>query len=117
MKFPSIIKIPRHQRFNVMPRYYDPVKEDLEQRISRIKEELKSGEKDEGEFPSRITGAFKGRITQRRERITRTGLLQFFIMATLGGGIFGYIYFGEVIFYFLMIVVALYVYLRLRRIF
>lgn len=117
MKFPSIIKIPKHQRFNIMPRYYDPVKEDMEQRISRIKQELKDGTNGEGELPSRLSGAFRGRIYQRREQSSRSSLLQFFIMSTLGIGIFGYIYFGEVIFYFLMIAVALYVYLRVRRVF
>ena len=32
MKFPSLIKIPRHQRFHLKPRYYDPIKEDVENR-------------------------------------------------------------------------------------
>ena len=116
MRFPSIIKIPQHQRFNIQPRYYDPVKEDLEQRVSRIKKELKDEDSIEGDVSPQLRGAFKGRFYERRATASNTTLLQFFIIATLAGGIFGYIYFGEVTLYFLMLIVALYIYLRVRRI-
>jgi hypothetical protein len=117
MKFPSIIKIPRHQRFNIQPRYYDPVKEDLEQRVSRISKELKNGESTETDISPQLKGAFKGRFYERRAIPGNSNLLQFFIISILAGGIFGYIYFGEIIFYFLLLAAALYIYLRVRRIF
>ena len=41
MRFLSILRIAKHQRFHIEPRYYDEVKEDIEQRTSRIKHELK----------------------------------------------------------------------------
>jgi len=117
MKFPSIFRTPWHQRFHFEPRYYDPIKEDIKQRRSRIVKELEEGKTLDGEFKSQIKGNFNGRFYKRTTGTTSAGLLQFFIMALLFGGIFGYIYFGEMIFYFLMPFVALFVYLRIRRIF
>lgn len=35
----SIFKQPRHQRFEYQPRYYDPVKEELDARVKQIKAE------------------------------------------------------------------------------
>ena len=40
MKLPSIFKTASHQRFSIKPRYYDPIKEEIEERTSRIKKEL-----------------------------------------------------------------------------
>ena len=39
MKIPSIVKIPSHKRFDFQPRHYDPVKEELQERVERIKRE------------------------------------------------------------------------------
>ena len=117
MKFPSIFRIPSHQRFHFEPRYYDPIKEDLEQRRSRISKEMEEGNPLDSEYMSQIKGNFTGRFYKRTTGTTSAGLLQFFIMVMLFGGIFGYIYFGEIILYFLMPFVALFVYLRIRRIF
>ena len=37
MKVPSIVKIPKYKKFDFQPRYYDPVKEELQERVERIK--------------------------------------------------------------------------------
>lgn len=39
-KFPSFVKLPSNRRFSFKPRYYDPQKEELEQRVSRIQREI-----------------------------------------------------------------------------
>lgn len=117
MKFPSIFRTPSHQRFHFEPRYYDPVKEDLDQRQSRIKKELESGQVVDEEYKSYIKGNFTGKLYKRRTGKSSSGILQFFLMAILFGGIFGYIYFGEIVLYYLLPFVALFIYLRIRRIF
>ena len=40
MKFPSIFRVNSPMRFDIKPRYYDPVKEEIEQRTSKIKKDL-----------------------------------------------------------------------------
>lgn len=37
MKLPSLVKIPRNKRFEFRPRYYDPIKEELLERVEKIK--------------------------------------------------------------------------------
>ena len=39
MKIPSIVRIPKYKRFDFQPRYYDPVKEELQERVDKIKRE------------------------------------------------------------------------------
>jgi len=58
-KFPSIFKTAKYQRFNITPRYYDPVKEDLARREARVKRELRNGESDTTDYQDHIQGSFK----------------------------------------------------------
>ena len=46
MALPSFFKINKNRRFNFIPRYYDPQKENLEKRIRSIEQEMgvKEGE-------------------------------------------------------------------------
>jgi t-SNARE complex subunit (syntaxin) len=45
MKLPSFIKLPRHKKFAYRPRYYDEAKEEMKDRVERIKQEI---EREEG---------------------------------------------------------------------
>jgi hypothetical protein len=40
MGIPRFIKLPGHKQFNYSPRYWDPEKEEREERIRRIKQEM-----------------------------------------------------------------------------
>ena len=40
MGIPRFIKLPGHKRFNYTPRYWDPEKEEFEERVRRIKQEM-----------------------------------------------------------------------------
>ncbi len=129
MKFPSLFRTNTPMRFDIKPRYYDPVKEEIEQRTSRIKKELAAkGELDEndldriGSFGSGIKGSFaqhKGiRERSGENAFTSTAMIRTFIFLILVGSIFGYIYLGPVIFEFLLygaaIVFAIYFFFKLK---
>lgn len=120
MKIPSLIKIPKHQRFHIEPRYYDPVKEEIEQKTSRIKKELEleknSTEDDQNNVRTRMAGTFSSRIA-KREKNGSAGLIQFILIVILFISFFGYIYFGNVALYFLGLVILLFVYMKIRKIF
>lgn len=96
MKFPSVFKIPRHQRFHIEPRYYDPVKEEIQDREKRIIAEI-NAQKKEGTYKpgSRISGAFTSNAVRKDD----SGLLRFVIATLLFGGAVGYLYFGIVAVY------------------
>jgi hypothetical protein len=85
-KFPSIIKLPHHRDFSYEPRFYDPVKEDIENRKALIASSLRRQKKlnlrpedDVLGHHSRISLAF-----QRKERVEkRSFIIQLFIVVIL----------------------------------
>jgi hypothetical protein len=128
MKFPSVFRTAAPMRFDIKPRYYDPVKEEIDQRTSRIKRELR----DEGlikeggeELPS-YGGGIRGSFAQYRgikERSTpnvfaSTAMIRTFIFLVLLGSIFGYVYIGPAIFeymlYVSLLIGSIYFFYRLK---
>lgn len=107
MKFPSIIRLPRHRQFNIEPRYYDPVKEEIKERTERIKKELKG--KETNFVPGRISFERKARP------VPSSSFLQLLIAAILGVMIVGWLYYGNDVLYVLWLAVPVYLYLRLRK--
>ncbi|MDH5475072.1 MAG: hypothetical protein OEX22_05215 [Cyclobacteriaceae bacterium] len=116
MRIPSILKIPKHQRFNVEPRYYDPVKEDISQRTSRIKKELEASDnketESENEYKTQIAGSFSGRIVKRDRS---ANFFQFLLIIVLTASSVGYLYFGDVALYLLGIFMLLFVYIKFKK--
>lgn len=64
MAFTSFFKKPEHKRFNLQPRYWDPAKEEREERERRIRAEL--GLKDEnGQYIPNIKGRMKSELRHK----------------------------------------------------
>lgn len=53
----NFFKTPKHQRYNYIPRFYDPKKEDLEQRMEKYKG--KDGKNDVNAVKERLSGGFR----------------------------------------------------------
>lgn len=65
MGFTSFFKKPEHKRFNIQPRYWDPAKDEREDRERRIRAEL--GLKDENEqYIPNIKGRMKSELRHGR---------------------------------------------------
>lgn len=128
MKFPSVFRTASPMRFDIKPRYYDPVKEEIDQRTSRIKKELEAegkispgDETSDFKYQSGIRGAFaqhRGMKEKSVNPLTTTGMIRSFIFFILLGGLGGYIYLGPVIFeyilYFTAIIAGIYFFFRLK---
>jgi len=114
MRFPSIIKIPRHQRFHFEPRYYDPIKEEIEEKRSKIRRfsrKLKEGEHGRVGVGARLEGAFKRQAPKR----DNAGFLRLSIGFLLFAGVVGFLYFGDIAIYLtVLIVLAFYFFRHLR---
>jgi hypothetical protein len=84
MNIPRFFKTPRHRQFNYMPRYYDPDKEEREERNREIRREL--GIKDEKDEyrPSIRRGSmrsyFKGNKRATRNSNIRLVLIIVFLL-------------------------------------
>lgn len=113
MKIPSLFRTPRYQRFNIEPRYYDPVKEEMEERTARIKNAIDAGKDGNDQYSSSsLSGAFK----RGRSKNTGASFTQFIIMLLLAFLIFGYIYLGNIAFYVFVTAASLLLYLKMKRI-
>jgi len=111
MRFPSLFPTPGNKRFNFEPRYYDPIKEDIERRTARIKQEL-SGYKNSN-YRTSISNAFSRKTPQSN----KTGLIQFSLIAGMFCIFFGYLYYGNIAIYILLTGMGLYLLYRLRGLF
>ncbi|MEP0712316.1 hypothetical protein [Algoriphagus sp.] len=131
MKLPSVFRTAAPMRFDIKPRYYDPVKEEFVQRTSQIKKDLEAQgllektngtSQDFGAYGAGIRGSFaqhKG-IKQRDggNVFASTAMIRTLIFLVLLGSIFGYIYLGSLIFeymaYAVALIAAIYFFFRLK---
>jgi hypothetical protein len=122
MKRPSLFRTPKHQRFTLTPRHYDPVKEELEARTARIKAELereKAGlrsDDDLGNYNAAtgIRGTFKQRSNRTKSKSVNG--MQLVILVLMIAGLAGYWFFGNSGLYVFLLVSSVLLYLKLRRI-
>ncbi len=96
MKIPSLIKIPNHQRFYIKPRYYDPIKEEVENRERLIIAEI-NAEKKKGIYVpgTRIEASFKRKGVKKDNE----SILRLLIVILLFGATIGYIFYGQIALY------------------
>lgn len=108
MRFPSLFRLPRYQQFEIKPRYYDPVKEEIEERTERIKRSINSESSDSFE-PAHIS------FRRKAKSAPATSMLQLLIAVVLGMVVLGWLQFGNQIFtYILWIIVPGYLFYRLK---
>ncbi|MBL3656326.1 hypothetical protein [Fulvivirga sediminis] len=115
MRLPSLFKTPKYQRFNVTPRYYDPVKEEIDARTAHIRSiiDADQGELDEKDFPkSRIAGSF----TTRKPTRKNVNMTQPVIILLLTAGLVGYWFYGNIALYIFLLVSSVLLYLKVKRI-
>lgn len=127
MKFPSIFRTSTYQRFDIKPRYYDPVKEEIEERTSRIRRELQEEglidkENNPTGYGATIRGSFSSyrSIKPRQSSVfTSTAIIRTLLFLGMVIAAFGYIYVGPEIFtyltYLAIIVGGIYFFLRIKN--
>ena len=109
MKLPSLLRLPKNRQFSYRPRYYDPLRDESAARESELN----------GPGRSDITRYIRGSITEAYKRRTgmdrKTDIRQviFILSFTILG--FGYIYIGNYVFYFLLVLVPLYIWAKFRK--
>jgi hypothetical protein len=103
--------MPRHKRFSFEPRYYDPIKEDIQNRTERLKGELKHTSSQA--YREHIKSAYSNRA--RREKTTN--FMQLLLILILLGTFFGWIFYGNVVIYVFAVIFPIYIFLRTRKFF
>ena len=108
MRFPSLFRVQKHQQFQIKPRYYDPVKEFIEER--KVLANQSEDEKPTGYSASRI------RFERKKSNDgMSTSLLQLVIALVLSGLLVGWLYLGNDMLYVSFVLVPVYFYFRFRK--
>lgn len=119
MKFPTLFgRIPKHQKFNFEPRFYDAEKEEREERNRRIAQELeneKSGSVDG--FETRIKGSFhsarkrsQATSADLKAALVRIGIILFLVIFFIA-----YLQWGNSAMYMLLVFIPFYAWLKLKK--
>lgn len=67
----NFFKLPRHRTFSYKPRYYDPIKDEVQERVRLIEQEQRS--EQEGYVPgSSIRGNIKRQLRSSRTEIKKS---------------------------------------------
>ncbi|SHK73433.1 hypothetical protein SAMN04488028_10819 [Reichenbachiella agariperforans] len=113
MKIPSFIKTSRYSRFHIEPRYYDPIKEEIEGKMKAARERLnRQGEEGSSiEYQSSISAAFG----KRERRSGQTSIVQLGLAMAIFALVVGWLFFGNDVFYVFLLLSPLYFYFRLRK--
>lgn len=117
INLPSLMKKTKYQRFHVVPRHYDPVREDIENRTSRIKAELGIAEEsvDLG-YSSQISGSFRKNMKHSKGTgMGQTMMLRLIIMIVLVMFAGGFVYVGSDIFYLALLYIPFYLWKRFKK--
>ncbi len=120
MKFFSLFtKAPQYQRFNYTPRFYDPQKEEMQERESRIKKELERERgiisESDGNYRSRIAGSFQAARKRSKPAIgANATMIRLVVLLFLAVFIIAFLEWGRPALYSLLLFIPFYLYLKFK---
>ena len=72
----SLFRVPKHQQFDYKPMYYDPQKEELEERLEALRELQKDDiDGTKARIASGIRGSYRTDQDYRRRQVLRSNLI------------------------------------------
>ena len=113
MKFPRVSRVPSHRRFHIEPRYYDPVKEEIEQRTAQIKEEMEQ-ERRRGGSAHSLRTSFRDARERREAETVRSNMMLGVLLAGMVGFVFTYLEYGNYAFLLLLVIIPAYLFIKSR---
>ena len=108
-KFPSIVKTSNHNSFSYEPRYYDPIKEEIDDKIRSAK--LASKDPEIAAANSNISKAFQRRVQKNHQ----SNVMQLLIAILLMGTFVAWIFYGNTVFYAYLFLSPAYFYFRVKK--
>ncbi|MGK7389541.1 MAG: hypothetical protein ACNS60_04295 [Candidatus Cyclobacteriaceae bacterium M2_1C_046] len=121
MNINPFYRSPKYQKFHLEPRYYDPVKEEMQEREEQIRRRMAMGNASLNDNPDasedeNFHSSIQGSFTRRRSAPgSSASIMQLIIMLLLAGLIFGYIFIGEMALYVVVLISCVLLYLKMKR--
>lgn len=112
MKLPTLTRLARYKRFDYQPRYYDPVKENVQARVKSIQKRME--QENTGVYQqndTRIREAFQ----QNRRKSKQIDLMQIAFILLFGGTIYAYLEYGNPVIIPAFSLFVGYVWLRIKK--
>lgn len=123
-------KTPNHKRFNYVPRHFDPLEEERQERERRIRLELKEKQQAEGTvtteesaddqfaYRNRIAGSFKkSKKTVTVQKDPSAAMIRLVSLLVITVGLIGYLEFGNNALYATALAfIPFYIYLKFRKV-
>jgi hypothetical protein len=76
MSFLRVFRTPKHQKFDYKPRYWDPQKEELQERMQKIEDMKRGGiEGTKARISSNIRRSYRGNHGYRKQLVLRSNLI------------------------------------------
>ena len=120
MKFPSLFgRTPSYHRFEYKPRYYDPQKEEREERDRRIREELQMDKEKTAvndDYRSRMRGSFRQAMRRAKPGSeTSAAMIRLAVLMFITLFLIAYLTWGYVAIYSLFLAFPVWIYFRFVR--
>ncbi|UXX78359.1 hypothetical protein N7E81_13435 [Reichenbachiella carrageenanivorans] len=109
MKFPSLIRTSKFSQFHYEPRYYDPIKEEIEGKLKAARAN-QNNPSDTPSYTSSISAAFR----KRERKSNQASVVQMLIAAAMLLTFVGWVFYGNQVFYVYLLLSPLYFYFRLK---
>ena len=110
-KLPTLTKLPQYKRFEYQPRYYDPVKEMVEEKIAAVKNQLEAEKQGNYDHAQRIKSSFRKRSRHERQKTDFSQSLFVLVFVAFFGL---YFYFGNAALWLLAVLFPACIYFRLK---
>lgn len=120
MKFPSLFgRTPSYHRFEYKPRYYDPQKEEREERDKRIRQELQLKQEKEivnEDYRSRMKGSFRQAMRRAKPSSeTNAAMIRLAVLMFITLFLIAYLTWGYPALYSLLLAFPVWIYFRFLR--
>ncbi len=115
MKLPALIKLPNHKKFSYEPRFYDPVKEEVEERAENIRREVEAQAKATEEQRVRFRAEWQQHHQRQDVETKRSTISQMIFILLIAFTFVGYIFYGNNVLYIGLILLSVYIFLRAKQ--
>ncbi|EMR01275.1 hypothetical protein [Cesiribacter andamanensis] len=113
MKIPSLVRLPKYNKFTYEPRYYDPVKEEVTERAERIRREVEAQPSEE--LRGRLQAEWKQAQSRQETQAKQSSVSQLIFVVLFFFTFVGFIFYGNNALYLGLILIPVYIFLRVRQ--
>ena len=107
----KLFKLPKYRKFTFEPRYYDEVKEEIEERVAKIEREYRAEQKNP-EAAANFKRDWEQALNRRQEQDRNSNLMVAYLVMLLVVSTVGYLVYGNIALYVAVAMLGVFVVYR-----